>query len=135
MWQRPGAQEGEPIEPDDAAGTPTFLRLAVTPALNETADLAATIPDGEDFELTDVRIENPGNDSGVATLLKNGEAMFVWSLDNIRGQYFEPRITPIPLAAGDNITFSVKCEAIGDATKSTCTNAVNVGGRTTTAGT
>jgi hypothetical protein len=122
------------LAPDDAVGTPTFLRLAVTPALNETADLAATIPDGEDFELTDVRIENPANDSGVATLLKNGEAMFVWSLDNIRGQYFEPRITPIPLAAGDNITFSVKCEAIGDATQSTCTNAVNVGGRTTTAG-
>ena len=60
--------------------------------------------------------------------------MFVWSLDNIRGQYFEQRITPIPLATGDNITFSVKCEAIGDATQSTCTNAVNVGGRTTTAG-
>ena len=119
--------------PEADLGEPTFLRLAVTPALNETADLAATIPDGETFDLTDVRIENPANDSGVATLLKNGEPMFVWSLDNIRGQYFEPRITPIPLVAGDNITFSVKCEAIGDATKSTCTNAVNLGGRTVAA--
>ena len=120
--------------PEQDLGEPTFLRLAVTPALNETADLAATIPDGETFELTDVRIENPANDSGVATLLRNGEPVFVWSLDNVRGQYFEPRITPIPLVAGDNITFSVKCEAIGDATKSTCTNAVNLGGRTITAG-
>ena len=121
------------VAPEDETGEPTFFRLAVTPALNETADLAATIPDGEQFDLTDVRIENPANDTGIATLLRNGEAMFVWSLDNVRGQYFEPRITPIPFAAGDNITFSVRCDAIGDATKSTCTNAVNLGGRTTPA--
>ncbi len=118
------------VAPEDETGEPTFFRLAVTPALNETADLAATIPDGEQFDLTDVRIENPANDTGIATLLRNGEAIFVWSLDNVRGQYFEPRITPIPFAAGDNITFSVRCDAIGDATQSTCTNAVNLGGRT-----
>ena len=80
--------------------------------------------------MTDVRVENPFNDGGQATLLVNGEPRFVWSLDNVRGQLFEPRITPIRLEAGDNITFSVRCDEIGNPSQSTCTNAVNIGGLT-----
>ena len=78
--------------------------------------------------MTDVRIENPFNDKGVATLLVNGEQVFVWSLENVRGSVFEPRITPIRLQPGDIVAFSVSCDEIGDATRSTCTNSVNVGG-------
>jgi hypothetical protein len=55
-------------------------------------------------------------------------------LQNIRGQFFEPRITQIRLQPGDNLTFSVRCDVIGDPTKSTCTNAINVGGLTLTPG-
>jgi hypothetical protein len=46
----------------------------------------------------------------------------------VRGSVFEPRITPIRLAAGDNITFSVRCDEIGDTSRTTCTNAVNIVG-------
>ncbi|MEM9514310.1 MAG: hypothetical protein AAGA42_05580 [Actinomycetota bacterium] len=109
-------------------GTPTFLRLSVTPALTETVDQSTTVE--AEFDMTDVRIENPFNDGGQATLLVNGETQFVWSLENVRGQLFEPRITPIRLQAGDNITFTVRCDEIGDAAQSTCTNAVNLGGIT-----
>jgi hypothetical protein len=116
-------------ESDDAEeGEPTFFRLSVAPSLTQTADQSSTTPDGEVFDMTDVRIENPFNDKGVATLLVNGEQVFIWSLDNIRGQLFEPRITPIRLQPGDNVTFSVRCDEIGDATRSTCTNAINIGG-------
>jgi hypothetical protein len=80
--------------------------------------------------MTDVRIENPFNDRGVATLLVNGEQVFIWSLENVRGAVFEPRITPIRLQPGDIVAFSVRCDEIGDATRGTCTNAVNVGGET-----
>jgi hypothetical protein len=86
------------------------------------------MPEGEVFDLTDVRIENSFNDKGVATLLVNTEPVFIWSLQNIRGSLFEPRITPIRLQPGDNVTFSVQCDEIGDATRSTCTNFVNLGG-------
>jgi hypothetical protein len=41
---------------------------------------------------------------------------------------FEPRITPIRLQPGDIVAFSVRCDEIGDPTRATCTNAVNVGG-------
>ncbi len=80
--------------------------------------------------MTDIRVENPYNDRGIATLLVNSEPLFIWSLENIRGSFFEPRITPIRLDPGDNVTFSVKCDEIGDTGRSTCTNAVVIIGRT-----
>jgi hypothetical protein len=119
-----------PVSESDQAdgGEPTFFRLSVAPSLTQTADQSSTMPDDQVFDMTDLRIENPFNDKGVATLSVNGEQVFIWSLDNIRGQLFEPRITPIRLQPGDNVTFSVRCDEIGDATRSTCTNAINVGG-------
>ncbi len=118
----------EEPEPEPVPDEPTFVRLEVTPGLNQTADASHTVPEGELFDLTDVRLENPFNDGGVATLLVNGETLFVWSLDNVRGQLFEPRITQIRLEPGDNVTFTARCDAIGDTTQATCTNAINIGG-------
>jgi hypothetical protein len=121
---------GESADPGESTveGEPSFFRLSVTPELTAVADASQTIADGQTFDLTDVRIENPFNDKGVATLLVNGEQLFIWSLENVRGSVFEPRITPIRLQPGDIVAFSVKCDEIGDATRATCTNAVNVGG-------
>jgi hypothetical protein len=109
-------------------GEPTFFRLSVDAPLTQTVDDTQTIPDGQQFDMTDVRIENPYNDSGVATLLVNGESVFIWSLDNVRGQYFEPRITQVRLQPGDNVTFAVRCDAISDATRAACANSINIGG-------
>lgn len=115
-------------------GEPTFIRLPVNAPILGTADNSETIPDGQVFELTDVRVENSLNDTGIAQLFINGEQLYQWSLANIRGQYFEPRITPIRLQPGDNVTFSVKCDAKGTAsTADTCTTALNLGGRITPA--
>jgi hypothetical protein len=131
----PGGGETAPIDSapvdDDAAqdaGTSQFIRLAVDAPLTQTADQSTTLPDGAAFDVTDIRVENPYNDRGVATLLVNSEPLFIWSLENIRGSVFEPRITPIRLDAGDNITFSVRCDEIGDTSRSTCTNALNIVG-------
>jgi len=119
-------------ETDDGAaenvGTSTFVRLPVDAPLTQTADQSTTLPDGAVFDMTDIRVENPFNDRGVATLLVNSEPVFIWSLENVRGSVFEPRITPIRLDPGDNITFSVRCDEIGDASRTTCTNAVNIVG-------
>ena len=114
----------------DDPRVPTFVRLEVAAPLTQTADDSVSIPDGGTFDLTDLRIENTYDDRGVATLLVNTEPIFIWSLENIRGQYFEPRITPIRLDPGDNVTFSVRCDQIGDASRSTCTAAVNMVGLT-----
>ena len=116
----------------DNVGTSTLIRLAVDAPLTQTTDQSTTLAEGGVFDMTDVRVENPYNDRGIATLLVNSEPVFIWSLENIRGSYFEPRITPIRLDPGDNVTFSVKCDEIGDTGRSTCTNAVVIIGRTIT---
>jgi hypothetical protein len=117
---------------DESVGASTLIRLAVDAPLTQTADQSTTVADGGVFDLTDIRVENPYNDRGIATLLVNSEPLFIWSLENIRGSFFEPRITPIRLDPGDNVTFSVKCDEIGDTGRSTCTNAVVIIGRTIT---
>jgi hypothetical protein len=117
-------------EASDSVGTSTLIRLGVDAPLTQTADQSTTLADGGVFDLTDIRVENPYNDRGIATLLVNSEPLFIWSLENIRGSFFEPRITPIRLDPGDNVTFSVRCDEIGDTGRSTCTNAVVIIGRT-----
>lgn len=117
-----------PDETDGSDGTPAFFQLRVAAPLTQVLDETYTMPDGGVFDMTDVRIENAFNDKGVATLFVNDEQVYTWSLQNVRGSYFEPRITPLRLQPGDNMTFSVRCDEIGDATRSTCTNAVNVNG-------
>ncbi len=120
----PGDQAAE------AEGTSTLIRLAVDAPLTQTADQSVTIPDGGVFDMTDIRVENPSDDRGVATLLVNSEPLLIWSLEYVRGSFFEPRITPIRLDPGDNVSFSVKCDEIGDTSRATCTNAVVIVGRT-----
>jgi hypothetical protein len=115
-------------ESPEIVGEPAFFRLEVAPALTQAASESITMPDGDYVDLTDVRVENPYNDRGVATLLVNDQQVYLWSLENVRGSLFEPRITPLRLEPGDNVAFSVRCDEIGDATRSTCTNAVNLSG-------
>ncbi len=123
-------EEDEEPEPEPIPDEPELVRLEVSPALNQTSDSPYTVPDGQLFDLTDVRVENPFNDTGLATLQVNGETVFVWSLENVRGTFFEPRITQIRLQPGDNVTFAVRCDAIGNSAQATCTNAVNLLGLT-----
>ena len=121
----------ETVTADDSDGEPSFIRLTVDAPILGTADASQPIGEGITFDLTDIRVENSLNDTGIAQLFINGVQVYQWSLSNIRGQYFEPRITPIRLQPGDNLTFSVKCDAKGaTSTADTCSTRINIGGRT-----
>lgn len=120
------AESGGPATDE---GEPDFFRLSVTPPALEIADAVFTVEDGMLFDLTDLRVENSNGDAGRAALLVNGEEAYVWSLENIRGSLFEPNITQIRLEPGDNLTFSVRCDVVGDPALATCFDAVNIGGR------
>ncbi len=117
---------GQNSSPDE--GEPDFLRLGVTPTALETTQDVFTVPAGILYDLTEVRIENANNDTGRASLLINGEEAYVWSLANIRGQLFEPSLTPIRLQPEDNVTFQVRCDTVGDPAIGTCFNAINLQG-------
>ena len=121
--------EPESTDPTLDEGEPRFARLKVSPSSNATADETFTVGDDELFDLTDIRVENSSNDGGRATLSINGEEVFLWRLDNIRGSYFEPLLTPFRLEPGDNVTFSVRCDTVGDPAVGTCVDAVNLRGR------
>ena len=121
--------EPEPVTLDTEAGTPFFRRLAASPALAGTESDSFSVGDGQQFDLTDVRIENNNDDTGRASLAINGDEIYVWSLNNVRGSLFEPRITPLRLEAGDNVTFTVRCDNVGSPAVGTCESAVNLSGR------
>ncbi len=124
-------QHIETATADDSDGEPSFIRLTVDAPILGTADASQPIAEDITFDLTDIRVENSLNDTGIAQLFINGAQVYQWSLSNIRGQYFEPRITPIRLQPGDNLTFSVKCDAKGaTSTADTCSTRINIGGRT-----
>ena len=119
-----------PVALETEAGTPSFQRLSASPALAGTESDSFSIGEGQQFDLTDVRIENNNDDSGRASLAVNGDEIYVWSLDNVRGSLFEPRITPLRLQAGDNVTLTVRCDNVGSPVVGTCESAVNLSGRT-----
>ena len=123
-----GEENSGSDRPNTNEGEPDFLRLSVTPSALETADDVFTVPVGILYDLTEVRIENSNNDTGRASLLINGEEAYVWSLSNIRGQLFEPSLTPIRLQPEDNLTFQVRCDTVGDPATGTCFNSVNLQG-------
>jgi hypothetical protein len=123
-----GEGEDGTTQPAPDQGEPDFFRLEVAPPALGTEDKSFTVEEGILFDLTDLRVENANNDAGRATLLINGEEAFVWSLSNIRGQLFEPSLTQIRLQPQDNLTFQVRCDAVGDPATGTCANAINVGG-------
>ena len=125
----PNTTVPEVTDPTLDEGEPRFARLKVAPSSNATADETFTVADDELFDLTDIRLENSGNDGGRATLSINGDEVFLWRLDNIRGSYFEPLLTPFRLEPGDNVTFSVRCDTVGDPAVGTCVDAVNLRGR------
>ena len=116
--------------PDADEGEPAFERLTVTPDFTETASEAFTVPDGQLFDLSELRVENRNNDAGIAALAINGVDAFTWNLANIRGSVFEPSLVPIRLEPGDNVTFTVTCATVGNPASGSCVNAVNIGGRT-----
>ncbi len=134
------AAEAATEEPEEEAdtplegGDPEFVRLSVAPVLSDTQSDSFSVAEGRILDLTDIRIENANDDRGRAALAVNGEERYVWSLENVRGALFEPRITPIRLQAGDNVTFTVRCDTVGSAAVGSCESAVNLSGRSFDAG-
>lgn len=117
--QRPVSDDGEPLD----------VRLETTPEQLDTGDEAYTVPDGQLFDVTDIRVENSNNDGGRATLSINGEVRYRWTLASIRPSLFEPSISPTRLEPGDIVTLSTQCDTVGAPDLGTCLVAVNLGGR------
>ena len=110
-----------PIVVGPAPVTYTSYRIDVDAANDQERRSSAVIPAGSEFHLTDVVLQNPHGDLGLATLSRDDEVLYEWDLGQMNSaNEFQPRISPLPFQPGDNIVLSVDCEASGRASGTGC---------------
>lgn len=108
----------QPANPDQLIGVSE--RLTVQAAIGSTIIDSFTVPEGQTLLLTDVLLQNPYFDGGKAVLLRGTDVLFEWNLDNIQIDSPNAVVTPIELAGGTQLSFSVTCSTVGDPTFGQC---------------
>ncbi len=114
----------------DTTGAATSQRLSVEAPVGQTQTANYVVPAGDILRVTDVVLQNPDFNKGVATLSRNDQVLLTWGIDTM---LFVPTalVTPIEIAAGDQLVFSVTCTAAGASAGATgaCSVALLVSGR------
>ena len=125
-------QPPEPDQPDTPAevvGEPVSYRLAVDVGVTQERSESIAVPPASDFHMTDLVLQNPNGDLGTAQLLQNSNVLYTWDLAEMNSaNEFQPRVSPLPFNAGDNIVLSVSCEGAGQPEGTGCEIAVLLGG-------
>jgi hypothetical protein len=92
----------------------TAYRIDVDAANDQVRRGSAVVPAGSEFHLTDIVLQNPNGDLGLAALLRDDVVLYEWDLGQMNSaNEFQPRISPLPFLPGENIVLSVDCEASG----------------------
>jgi hypothetical protein len=103
------------MEPKAAAGQPASVTLDVPP--------------GKNFNLTDVAVQNPSHDLGVAVMSNGSSPLWTWSLDDItQGFSRQSLVSPIVVSGGTSLVFQVTCNGDGSQT-GVCATSALVSGR------
>lgn len=104
-----------PQQPPAAAGTAEAVddRLEVRAALGQSGSAQYPVPEGRTLRLTDFLVQNPNNDLGRVFLYRNAEPLYEWSLENIRDGALQT-ISAIEFKSGENVTFGVFCQGVGN---------------------
>jgi hypothetical protein len=119
---------------EEQVGDPVSYRIAVDVGVTQTRSEDVTVPPDSRFLLTDLVLQNPHGDLGIAQLLRNGDVLYEFALGQMTsGNEFQPRITPIPFEPSDNIVLSVQCDVVGQTSGTGCDVAVLLGGTLTPA--
>jgi hypothetical protein len=125
--QPPEPEESEP--PAEVVGEPVSYRLAVDVGVTQERSESIAVPPDSDFHMTDLVLQNPNGDLGTAQLLRNSEVLYTWDLAEMNSaNEFQPRVSPLPFSANDNIVLSVACEGAGQPEGTGCEIAVLLGG-------
>lgn len=97
--------------------------------LGERATNQYTVPEGMEFRLTDIVVQNTVNDQGVVAM-RVANVPFTWDLVNLT-QGFDARqqfVTPIVVHAGESVSVEVTCTEIGEEGAATCAPNVVISG-------
>ncbi len=108
----------------------TLLQANVAPG--QFGEAAYTVPDGTVLRITDVIVQNPNGDRGVASLSVGDDPKLSWTLEFVAPTLATPLVSPIEAAGGTVVHFVVTCTSVGSttATTGTCRPAVLLSGLT-----
>ena len=109
------------------------LLAPATPA-GQTTALPIEVPAGSTLRLTDIALQNPDKDSGLAVLLNGPNPIYTFSLADVnQGDKRVSLVSPIAVAGGSSLIFQVTCSGPGDpAGTGNCTTSMLVSGRMVT---
>ena len=89
-------------------------RIDVDAPIDQERRGSTVVPAGVEFNLTDVVLQNPHGDLGLATLLRDDAVLYEWDLGQMNSaNEFQPRISPLSFQPGENLVLRVDCEASG----------------------
>jgi hypothetical protein len=114
----------------DDKGAIVNVALPVSAPQGQTSSNFYTVPAGKVLRITDLVIQNPQFDQGTLVVSRDGNTLFSYSFAVMFGaDVDQPLVTPIELAANQQLTVAVTCDGVGDLTATGCNANVFVSGR------
>lgn len=127
---------GTPPRPPRTTVEPTADRLRLRTGKGATESARHVVERNEMLEITDLVLANPQGDFGRVTVQVADRALLDLALENFRDTDYHFG-TPLRLTAGQALTLTVRCNAVGSPPNATpapsaCDTALFFGGKTTT---
>ena len=118
-----------PVVDPSLVGEPFSSSLPSGAAATQVSKQSYTVPSGKHLSVKQFVIQNPAGDQGTASLAI-GTNPFEYNLAALDGiDANQGFLDPLVLKAGDTITFSVTCAAVGRAGADTCSASATIIGR------
>ncbi|MFZ4718406.1 MAG: hypothetical protein ACOYMR_03215 [Ilumatobacteraceae bacterium] len=115
--------------PPPAEDSIVNVPLPMSVPQGQTGTNQYTVPAGRRLRVTDIIVQNPGQDQGTLTLGKGDSVLFTYSLNSMFGvDIDQPLRTPIELVAGEQLVVTVTCDGPGDLSGANCSPNVLLSG-------
>ncbi|MBI4935817.1 MAG: hypothetical protein HY828_18190 [Actinobacteria bacterium] len=125
-----GSESTVVTTPVDDKGTIVNIPLPVSVPQGQSGANQYTVPAGKVLRVTDLIVQNPQVDNGTLVVSKDGNALFTYSFAPMFGlDVDQPLVTPLELAANQQLTVTVTCDGVSDLTATACNANVFVSGR------
>lgn len=105
-------------------GRPTSGRIATTVVPGESDTVTFAVPDSSELRITDIIVQNPQLDLGTVTISRGDSVLLVYSLENVFADAVTSFATPITLTAGEQLSVTFACDAVGNPAAESCAAAV-----------
>jgi hypothetical protein len=102
-----------------AFGDPIDFQLGIGSPVPAGTSLSFTQPFTKNFAMTDMVLQNPGGDSGVITITRNGAVLKSSALENFR-DYDLHLVAPYVFRSGQDLVLTINCTTPGPTNTNGC---------------